>query len=444
MEQILHIDALMYGSAGVGRLESGKAVFVDHSAPGDLVRVEITKEKKNFAEAKLLEVIEPGPARVAPACPHAGVCGGCPWGHISYQHQLEAKRENTIAALCRIGGWSGEDARKIVEPCVGSKRQMGYRNKLELACSTDEAGRLTLGFMQEGSHRLITPQSCPLAHKSIQAAPKKLAGALRFLQGAGTANGGLDLGLFRVGVRTSVRTKSTEIALWTKPGHFPRQAAVKVLSSALKATSIVHVIADPGKERKVKRVERLHGKGFWEEDLCGIRYMVSAPSFFQVNTAQAETLVRTAIEGLGLDECSRVADLYCGVGTFTLPMEQIAGEVIGVECAASSVRDLRRNADNNDAWVDVIGDDSARALPELGHLDALVVDPPRTGLADGVAQDIANAAPERVAYISCNPTTWARDVARLEACGYALAKVVPVDLFPQTYHNELVSIFERM
>ena len=125
-------------------------------------------------------------------------------------------------------------------------------------------------------------------------------------------------------------------------------------------------------------------------------------------------------------------------------MEQIAGEVIGVECAASSVRDLRRNADNNDAWVDVIGDDSARALPELGHLDALVVDPPRTGLADGVAQDIANAAPERVAYISCNPTTWARDVARLEACGYALAKVVPVDLFPQTYHNELVSIFERM
>lgn len=445
MEQILHIDALTYGSAGIGRLENGKAVFVDRTAPGDLVRVEVTKDKKNFAEAKLLEVIEPGQSRIAGICPHAGLCGGCPWGHISYEAQLEAKRENTISALTRIGGWSGDDARRIVEPCVGSKRQTGYRNKLELACGTDQAGRLTLGFMQEGSHDLITPQTCPLAHKNIQKAPKVLAGALRYLQGAGGGEaGGNDLGLFRVGVRTSVRTKSTEIALWTKPGPFPRHAACKVLASALKATSIVRVLADPGKERKVKKVECLQGKGFWEEELCGTRFKVSAPSFFQVNTAQAEVLVNTAIEGLQIDECSRVADLYCGVGTFTLPLEEVAGEVLAVESAASSVRDLRRNADDNGAWIDVIGGDSARELPAMGRLDALVVDPPRTGLADGVAESIANAAPERLAYVSCNPTTWARDVNRLEACGYALKRVVPVDLFPQTYHNELVSIFERM
>ena len=216
-----------------------------------------------------------------------------------------------------------------------------------------------------------------------------------------------------------------------------------MLGSALKATSIVRVIADPGKARAVKNVECLAGRGYWEEELCDTRFKVSAPSFFQVNTAQAEVLVNTAIEGLELDEDAVVADLYCGVGSFTLPLEEYCDMVYAVESAASSVRDLRRNADENGAWIDVIGGDSARELPELGHLDALVVDPPRTGLAEGVAESIAAAEPERVAYVSCNPTTWARDVSRLESCGYTLARVVPVDLFPQTYHNELVSIFHR-
>ena len=363
--------------------------------------------------------------------------------HVSYEEQLRAKRANTVAALSRIGGWDKVRAEELVEACRPSKRQMGYRNKLEMNCATDENGRLVLGFMQEKSDHLLTPDCCPLAHKAIEKAPKVLAGALRYLQGAGGGvGGGTDLGLFRVGVRHSVRTKSTEIALWTKPGPFPRAAAVKVLGSALKATSLVRVLADPGKARAVKKVEVLHGKGFWEEELCDTRFKVSAPSFFQVNTAQAEVLVNTVLESLDLDEDARVADLYCGVGTFTLPLELEADEVLAVESAASSVRDLRRNADDNGAWIEVIGGDSARELPAMGELDTLVVDPPRTGLADGVAESIAAAGPERVAYVSCNPSTWARDVARLEQCGYELVRVVPVDLFPQSYHNELVSIFK--
>lgn len=443
-EHILRIDALTYGSAGIGRTEDGMAVFVDRTAPGDLVRVQVDREKKSFAEAHVIELLEAGASRVAPTCPHAATCGGCPWQHVSYDVQLAAKRANTVAALTRIAHWDAERAEKLVEPCVASKRQMGYRNKLEFGCGTDAAGRLVLGFRREGSHELETPASCPLAVKQIQKAPKVLAGALRYLQGAGGGKeGGQDLGLFRVGVRGSVRTKSVEIALWTKPGPFPRHAVAKVLGSALKATSIVRVIADPGKARAVKNVECLAGRGYWEEELCDTRFKVSAPSFFQVNTAQAEVLVNTAIEGLELDEDAVVADLYCGVGSFTLPLEEHCDMVYAVESAASSVRDLRRNADENGAWIDVIGGDSARELPELGHLDALVVDPPRTGLAEGMSESIAAAGPERVAYVSCNPTTWARDVSRLESCGYTLARVVPVDLFPQTYHNELVSIFHR-
>ena len=241
-------------------------------------------------------------------------------------------------------------------------------------------------------------------------------------------------------------------SLWTKPSGFPRAAAAKMLKSCLRTTSVVRVIADPGKARKIKGLEVLDGKGHWEEQLGAARYIASAPSFFQVNTAQAEKLVNCAIEALGgtvgeegpegLDGML-VADLYAGCGTFGVAMGQAGADVIAVESAGSSVRDLRRNAEANYVDIDVIGGDAARELPELGGLDALVVDPPRAGLADGVPADIAAARPTRVVYISCNPATWARDVRRFEQVGYRLESVQPVDLFPQTYHVEVASCFVR-
>ena len=350
-----------------------------------------------------------------------------------------------VAALARTGGF-GDAAAELVEPCLPSKRQWGYRNKLELGAQWDAKGTFNLGFHQEGSPDVMQALSCPLAHDAIAKAPKALRGALRYLQGSD------DLGIFRVGVRTSVRTRETEIALWTRPSGFPRAAAAKMLKSSLKATSVVRVIADPGKARKIKGLEVLDGKGCWQEQLLGARYVAHAPSFFQVNTAQAEKLMEQAIRMLGgsvgeggpegLDGLL-VADLYAGCGTFGVAMARAGADVIAVESAASSVRDLRRNADENYVDIDVIGGDAARELPELGGLDALVVDPPRAGLADGVPADIAAARPGRVVYVSCNPATWARDVRRFEDVGYRLERVQPVDLFPQTYHVELVSCFVR-
>lgn len=231
--------------------------------------------------------------------------------------------------------------------------------------------------------------------------------------------------------------------MWTKPGGFPRSHVAKILQDSLKATSVVRVMADPGKARKIKGVEVLAGKGYWEEKLLGLQYKVSAPSFFQVNTEQAETLIKAVLEGLNVTGDSYQADLYCGAGTFTLPLAEHAGEVFAVESQASSVRDLRRNLELNDLFAEVIGGDSARELPELGELDGLVVDPPRSGLAPSVPADIAATGAKRFAYVSCNPSTWARDVARIEECGYRLTRTTPVDLFPQTYHIETVSIFER-
>lgn len=443
MEQTIRIERMGYGSEAVGRLEGGKAVFVEQAAPGDVAVVEVVEEKPTFARARVVRLEEESPLRVKPFCEMAGVCGGCPWAHLSYEAQLDAKRANVVAALTRTARFEAERAEELVGRCLASKRQVGYRNKLELAATTSSDGSLALGFAREGSHEPVVPASCPIAVSSIQKAPKALRGALRFLAGS------QELGIFRVGVRGSVRTKDVEIALWTAPGVFPRAAVAKTLGSALKASSVVRVLADPGKARKVKKVEVLAGKGFWEEDLLGYRFRTSAPSFFQVNTAQAEKLVEAAIDGLsegvpgGLSGML-VADLYSGGGTFSIPLARAGADVLAVESAGSSVRDLRRNAEANHADVEVIGGDAARELPELGGLDALVVDPPRAGLADGVVDSIAAAAPERVAYISCNPATWARDVARFEQAGYRLTRVTPVDMFPQTHHIEVASIFQRL
>ena len=446
MEETLRIERMGNGAEAVGRLASGKTVFVAGGAPGDAVRVEVVEEKASFARARIVAVEEPSPLRAEPRCPHGDACGGCPWQHLSYEAQLEAKRANVVGALVHTARLEAVRAEDLVRPCLPSKRQWGYRNKLELGAARAENGEFLLGFHREGTHEIATPAVCPLAHDAVAKAPKALRGALRFAQGSA------DLGIFRVGVRHSVRTRETEIALWTKPGAFPRAHVAKTLKSALKATSIVRVLADPGRARKIKGVETLDGQGCWGEELADARFLTSAPSFFQVNTAQAEKRAAEVVEGLGgrmgeegpegLDGLL-VADLYAGGGTFSVPLARAGADVIAIEAAGSSVRDLRRNAEMNGVDIEVVGGDAARELPELGGLDALVVDPPRAGLADGVAESIAEAAPARVAYVSCNPATWARDVARFEQNGYRLARAQPVDLFPQTHHVEVASLFER-
>ena len=382
--EVVPIERMSFGSAAVGHLPDGKTVFVEGAVPGDVVRVELTEEKHRFARGHVAEIVEASPDRVTPPC--AAGCGGCPWAPLSYEAQLIAKRANVVDALVRTAHMDAPRAEALVAACVPSKRQWGYRNKLELSCGADGAGRLILGMRPEGGADVVSLDACPLAHRNIEGAPKALRGALRYL------SGGQDLGLFRVGVRGSLRTRDVEIALWTTPGPFPRAAAAKTLASALKNTSVVRVVADPGRARKVKKVE---------------------------------------------------ANLSAGAGTFTLPLAAAGACVVAVESAGSSVRDLRRNAERAGADIDIIGGDAARELPELGELDALVVDPPRAGLADGVVASIAAASPRRVAYVSCDASTWARDVARFEQEGYRLIRVTPVDLFPQTYHVEVVSIFER-
>lgn len=456
--ETLLAEALAYGPYAVAHRSDGKTVFVEGAAPGDTAEVAYTGEKDRFATARVVRIIEPGPARVSIPSDLAGMLHAAPWAHVAYDMQLTAKRNNVVESLVRIGGVDREAAENLVGMCVPSKKQLHYRNKLELSCSTDAAGRLVVGFAtavdgasEEGDDAGNRGDGndggaigrMGLAHKAIQDAPKKLQGALRYVEGGQPGR----LGVHRIGVRHSTRTGACEVALWTTPGAFPRKEAARTIGDALFSTSIVRVIADAGKARAVKRVEVLAGEGSWHEQLAGFTLRASAPSFFQVNSEQTEILIELVVDGLDIQNQAgqglRIADLYCGVGTFTLPFAQLGCDVAAVESAGSAVRDLRRNVEEAGLYVDVIGGDSARELDTLGHLDALVVDPPRAGLAQGIAESIAAAGPKRVAYVSCDPATWARDVARLAACGYTLESATPVDLFPHTYHCELVSLFVR-
>lgn len=442
--ETLTITDLSYGSAGIGRPASGpragKVVFVDGVVPGDTVEVEITQEKKSFARARLISVLEPSPDRVNPPCPVCHECGGCPWMQVSYCAQQTYKRNAIVSQLKRALTISQEEAEVLVKPTRASKREIGFRNKLEMGARMETIQgqeRFQLGFYARASHDLVCPKRCLVGAKGIEKAPGALRGALSFLSNS------QPLAIYRVGVRHSMRTHDTEIALWTPPGAFPRKAVARIVESALPATSIVRIMAHPGKARNIKGVEALSGKGYWTEQLAGFTYKISAPSFFQVNTAQAEVMINLVLDYAAVDETSLVADLYCGAGTFTLPLAAQGASVIGVESAGSSVRDLRRNANEAGLDITIIGGDATRELPTLGNLDVLVVDPPRAGLSSEIITSIAATHADRIVYVSCDPATWARDVARLHKSGYTLKEATPVDLFPQSYHIETVSLLER-
>ncbi|MBO4352547.1 MAG: 23S rRNA (uracil(1939)-C(5))-methyltransferase RlmD [Eggerthellaceae bacterium] len=437
MNHIVEVERMAYSADAIGHLSEGKTVFIEGGVPGDTVEVVLTEEKPSFARGKVVRVVEASPDRIPPESPVDYACGTAPWQCMRYEAQLSAKRENVVGALVHTAHLEVPLAEELVRACEPSKRTWGYRNKLEMATGVDAAGRFELGFYREGTHEFASADSSHLAHKQIEKAPKALRGAIRYAQG------NQELGIFRVGVRHSLVTGELEVALWTKPGSFPRGLFAKTLSTAVKATSVVRVLADPGKARKVKGVEILDGRGYWRERIGDVQFSTQAPSFFQVNTAQAGKLVNYVLEGLGELDGAYVADLYAGGGTFSVPLALAGADVVAVESAKSSVRDLRFNANSNGVDIDVVGGDAAHELALIEELDALVVDPPRAGLADGVVEDIASTNAAVVAYVSCDPATWARDVMRFESNGYRLRSAQPVDMFPQTYHVEIVSFFDR-
>ena len=435
----LTIQAMTYGPDGLARTDEGKAVFVSGGLVGDVVEARIVDDGPSFSRAVVEELLEPSPSRATPPCPFVGACGGCPWGGLSREAQLAAKEENLRSTLERIGKFSTEEVDGLVRPIRHTKDAWGYRNKVELAPMV-AGGKFSLGMHGRDPEQMVRVEACPLFEKKFPRALKGVIGALGYLGNS------RDLELERVGIRASRRTGALEVALWTPTGAFPRQQVSRVLGDSLKPSSVVRVMSKGERRaRKVAGVEALLGEGSWTEKIGDEEMRLSAPSFFQVNTKAAEILIDLVMEALDPREDEVAVDLYCGAGTFTLPLARRCEYVAAVEAYGPAVRDLRRNLeiarlDN----VDVIGGDAVREFPDE-DADVLVVDPPRAGLAAEAIDLIASTSARDVAYVSCDPATLARDLRRFCDEGtFRPVSATPVDLFPQTFHCETVVHLSRV
>jgi 23S rRNA (uracil1939-C5)-methyltransferase len=433
----LRIDDLAYGGNGVARLD-GYVVFVRGAIPGDRVRAVVTKRKRAYAEARTLEVLEPSPERIPEVADHPGA----PWQVLSYERQLEVKHAQVDDALRRIGRLEGY----VLDDIVPAVERWRYRNKLEYSFGTGPDGELVCGFHAPGSwEEIVGLRDCLLASERGNEAREAVLAWAR-AQGLPAFDRRTGTGLLRnLVVREGRRTGEIGVRLVTSPGDIDVQSfadAVPCDSLLWTANDSVGETTSGGRTTLVSGDERIH------EELSGLRFAISPEAFFQTNTEMAERLYGVASEFAALQGWERLYDLYSGIGTVGLSLVARAGELWGIEVVEQAVADAIDNARANGIErASFFAGDVRVSLRELvekaGRPDVVVVDPPRAGLSAKVVRRVIEAAPKRVVYISCNPTTLAPNAAQLVEAGYALRRVRPVDMFPQTPHIECVALLER-
>jgi 23S rRNA (uracil1939-C5)-methyltransferase len=436
----LTIDALAYGGNGVARLD-GYVLFVSGAVPGDRVRAVVTKRKRHYGEARTLAVLEPAPDRIAPLADHPGA----PWQVLPYEHQLAVKQEQVDDALRRIGHLEGYELAPIV-PAVQSWR---YRNKVELSFGTDEGGELVCGFHPPGRWDLVAPmEDCLLISERANAAWRAVRDWAR-AQGLTAHDRRTHEGLLRnLVVREGRRTGQLQLRLVTAD-HGTDAIDTDSLATAVDCDGLFWTRTNDLAETTTGgETDIISGVPALEEELGGLTFKISPEAFFQTNTEMAERLYAIAREEAALTGFERVYDLFCGIGTIGLSLAPRAGEVWGVEIVESSVADAIATAKANQVTnARFFAGDVRLSMRELveraGRPDVVVVDPPRAGLSQKVVRRIIEAAPKRIVYVSCNPTTLAPNAAQLVEAGYALRRVRPVDMFPQTPHIECVALLER-
>jgi 23S rRNA (uracil1939-C5)-methyltransferase len=436
----LTIDRLAYGGAGVARTETGYVVFVRGAVPGDRVRARIGKSKRSWAEAELVELLEPSPERVEPVAPHPGA----PWQVLPYERQLEEKEFQARDALSRIGGFEDPP----VEPIIPAEQRLRYRNKLEYSFGMDENGELVLGFHRPGRFDLIDDvEDDILASERINEVREAVKTWCRE-EGLTAWDRETQTGVLRnLVVREGRRTGQVQARIVTSPGS---EFRVVELAAATPADSFLWTRAEGVAETtRGGDTQVIKGPAVLEEELSGLRFRISPDAFFQTNTEMAERLYREAADLAALSGREKVLDLFCGIGTIALVLALDAGEVWGVELVEEAVRDAIENAklngiDNTRFYAGDVRLVMRELLEQSGSPDVIVVDPPRAGLSQKVVRRIIEAEAQRIVYVSCNPTTLAPNARQLvDDGGYKLKTVRPVDMFPQTPHIECVALLER-
>ncbi len=460
----LEIDSLAFGGEGVARLgDGGYVVFVAGAIPGDRVRAVVHKRKRSYAHARTLEVLRASPERIPPTADHPGV----PWQVIPYERQLEVKSEQVLEALRRIGRLDGF----ALEPIVPAVERWRYRNKLEYSFGggPGEGGELVCGFhAPAGGNRVTSIADCLLASEAGNLARDlalrwcRVQGLSAWDRGRGRAPGAPRgqrpapaadgrARLRNLVVREGRRTGKLQVRLVTTAGELEAGELAGALSAGLgeslggvlwtRSNSVAETTA--GGE-----TELIWGDAELPERLGELDLRISPEAFFQTNTEMAELLYGVVVEYAALEGWERVYDLYSGIGTIALTLAPRAGELWGIELVPEAVADAIAGARRNEITkARFFAGDTRLALPELigraGRPDVVVVDPPRAGLSKKVVHRIIEASPRRIVYVSCNPTTLAPNAAELVEAGWALRRVRPVDMFPQTHHIECVAVLER-
>jgi 23S rRNA (uracil1939-C5)-methyltransferase len=456
-EIVLQIESMAFEGKAIARPE-GLVVFVHHAVPGDTVRAKILKIKQQYLEAKTLEVIVPSELRVQPRCRYVGVCGGCKMQDIGYDAQLQFKHRHVIDAFERIGRLNGID----IPPPVGAEQIFFYRNKMEFSFSdqrwlTSEEIRTGRKFTKDfalGLHvtgrydKVVDVETCYLQSEISNGI---LASVRGFAKESGLlpySTSGHEGYLRYLVIRQSRATKEVMVNLVT---HSSRPDVVTPLTERLRAdvsevTTVINTINKKKAQIAVGDEEIIYfGDGTITEMVGALKFRISANSFFQTNTAQAERLYSIARDFCELTREDVVLDLYSGTGTIAIYLSESVKKVYGIEAVGSAVEDAVANALlNNAVNVEfVLGDVPERLRDRAGWMHdeptVGVLDPPRSGLHPKAVAEIISLRLPRLIYVSCNPATQARDLAVFVANGYRIDRVQPVDMFPHTYHIENVA-----
>jgi 23S rRNA (uracil1939-C5)-methyltransferase len=427
----LEIDSLAFGGRGVARAD-GLVVFVSGALPGDRVRAEVTKKKRRFAEARMVEMLQPAGDRLPDHCVHEGEpCPGAPWQGLPYERQLAHKQEQVAEALARLGGFEGFE----LEPIVPALEQWRYRNKLEYSFGEVD-GEPTLGFHARGRwDRIVGVEDCRLASEAGNVARNEVRDWARRETIPAYDKRSRECVLRNLVVREGRRTGQIQTRLVTSPARFSKPPVD------------LHTLIE-GDSGGTDGPTGALGEERLREQVCGLELEISHGAFFQTNTEMAERLYGVAAEFAGLSGSERLFDLYCGIGTIGLTMAKQAGEVWGLEIVAGAIADAERNAEGNGIENANFLQGSARTgvrplVEKAGKPDVVVIDPPRAGLSQKIVRRVIECEAKRIVYVSCNPTTLAPNAAQLSEAGYRLTRVRPVDMFPQTPHIECVALLEK-
>ncbi|MBR3767398.1 MAG: 23S rRNA (uracil(1939)-C(5))-methyltransferase RlmD [Clostridia bacterium] len=436
---IIELDITGFSSegSGVGRYD-GQAVFVAGAAEGDCVQCVIIKAKKNYAIGKIQHILKASPDRIIPDCPVFPRCGGCQYRHISYEAEIRIKTQKVRDAFFRIGHLDA-----VPVEAVGAENPDRYRNKAQYPVETQN-GRLLTGFYAPFSHRVIDCKNCllqPAEFSDILKVVAKWSEKYKIPSYDEKTHKGL---IRHIYIRKGFETGEIMVCLVINGDKiFKKDELISALIKAnknIKTVLLNHNTEDTnvimGKKETV-----LYGKGYIEDILCSKRFKISPLSFYQVNHDQAQRLYEKAAEFAIGENTKTLIDLYCGAGTIGLTMAHKVEKLIGVEIVPEAIEDAKINAElngiTNARFICADASAAAKTLKDEGITpDTIILDPPRKGCDEELLGTVCEMSPERIVYVSCDPATLARDLAKLEDKGYKTQKAVPYDLFPRTVHIE--------